>query len=398
MGPDSHHRVSNQNFFCLLVPSFLCLECILLSYDSSTPCTDTPHHPQCEFQTFFPDDLSHRCCHDSYVTREERDALKTRFFKSHLSKVNPPQYNASSLTLAIRLTLTLTLAIRLTLILTLTLTLTRSLDHVSAHPNRSTRLKFKNTHTTTNPGLRQLNEEEVMEWLTYRKCMPTDLTKYVKRLKAAHLNGLALWEVGVKNPSLLKVEFGIVSPLQRRTIVQAICREIEGLGCLGEGQGLTQPIPGATSRGLPAGGVASVNPQDQFFLSKEQGGRDANHDGQVSKAEFTKEQGAGSAEAFSCLDPDDDGQITREEMFELKTRFFRSRLSHLTVEETRAWISSQKCVPIDMSEHLGAFRAKEINGLSLWKYGVKNPSLLRTVLGIQSEIKRATLTQVQINN
>ena len=53
------------------------------------------------------------------------------------------------------------------------------------------------------------------------------------------------------------------------------------------------------------------------------GGRDTNHDGQVSKAEFTKEQGPGSAEAFSCLDPDDDGQITREEMFELKTRFFR---------------------------------------------------------------------------
>lgn len=123
-------------------------------------------------------------------------------------------------------------------------------------------------------------------------------------------------------------------------------------------------------------------------------------------------------------------------MFDLKTRFFRSRLSHLTVEEVRAWLSSQKCVPIDMSEHVGSFRAKEvnvhpldifvrhvhanlrtpkslaplkmwtmfpaplsraiahqINGLSLWKYGVKNPSLLKNVLGIQSEIKRATLTQ-----
>jgi hypothetical protein len=33
----------------------------------------------------------------------------------------------------------------------------------------------------------------------------------------------------------------------------------------------------------------------------------------------------GSLEAFSCLDPDDNGQITREEMFDLKTRFFRSR-------------------------------------------------------------------------
>jgi hypothetical protein len=35
-----------------------------------------------------------------------------------------------------------------------------------------------------------------------------------------------------------------------------------------------------------------------------------------------------------------------------------------------------------------------VSGLSLWEYGVKNPKRLQTSLGIDSEIKRATLTQV----
>lgn len=60
-----------------------------------------------------------------------------------------------------------------------------------------------------------------------------------------------------------------------------------------------------------------------------EGGRDSNADGQVSKAEFSELQGPGENEAFSCLDPDDNGQITRDEMFELKTRFFRSRCVRL---------------------------------------------------------------------
>ena len=44
---------------------------------------------------------------------------------------------------------------------------------------------------------------------------------------------------------------------------------------------------------------------------------------QVSEEEFTRYQsgnGAGVKEAFACLDPDENGQITRPEMFELRTR------------------------------------------------------------------------------
>jgi hypothetical protein len=47
-----------------------------------------------------------------------------------------------------------------------------------------------------------------------------------------------------------------------------------------------------------------------------------------------------------------------------------------------------------MKDHVQQFRDNEVNGLSLWRFGVKNPALLRTALGITSEIKRATLTQV----
>lgn len=74
--------------------------------------------------------------------------------------------------------------------------------------------------------------------------------------------------------------------------------------------------------------------------------------------------------------------------------FLYCRLSHLSVHEVVNWLSNQKCVPIDMKDHVQAFKEKEVNGLSLWKYCVKNPTLLRTSLGITSEIKRATLTQV----
>ena len=90
---------------------------------------------------------------NGYVTKEERDALRTRFWKSRLS---------------------------------------------------------------------QLNAEEVLEWVAYDKCVPADMRKYVPILKAAKLNGLALWDIGVKNPSLLRTEMKIDAPNVRRTLVQAM--------------------------------------------------------------------------------------------------------------------------------------------------------------------------------
>ncbi len=87
-----------------------------------------------------------------YVTKEERDALRTRFWKSRLSK---------------------------------------------------------------------LNAEEVVEWVAYDKCVPTNVTNYLPRIKAGNLNGLALWDIGVKNPSLLRTELKIDMSIVRRTIVQA---------------------------------------------------------------------------------------------------------------------------------------------------------------------------------
>jgi hypothetical protein len=85
--PVSQIKTSPASFFS----PFCVLHATRPRHDSSNSCTDTPQHPKYEFQTLSPDVLLHRHCHDSYVTRDERDALKTRFFKSHLSKVNPPK-------------------------------------------------------------------------------------------------------------------------------------------------------------------------------------------------------------------------------------------------------------------------------------------------------------------
>ena len=41
-------------------------------------------------------------------------------------------------------------------------------------------------------------------------------------------------------------------------------------------------------------------------------------------------------------------QITRQEMWELKTRFWRSKLSKLSNEELIKWLSDDKCVPTNM--------------------------------------------------
>ena len=46
--------------------------------------------------------------------------------------------------------------------------------------------------------LSQLNEDGLQDWLAYRKCVPTDFTKFLKGFKDAGVNGLSLWEYTVK--------------------------------------------------------------------------------------------------------------------------------------------------------------------------------------------------------
>jgi hypothetical protein len=81
--------------------------------------------------------------------------------------------------------------------------------------------------------LSQLNTSEVLQWISHDKCVPTQLHDYLPFIRDAHLNGLALWDVAVSSPTRLITELHISSPTARHTIVHAICREIEGLGCLG---------------------------------------------------------------------------------------------------------------------------------------------------------------------
>ena len=69
--------------------------------------------------------------------------------------------------------------------------------------------------------LSQLSEDGLRDWLTYRKCLPTDVEKYLPRFKEAEVNGLSLWEYAVKRPGLLKDELGIDNVNVRRTLVQA---------------------------------------------------------------------------------------------------------------------------------------------------------------------------------
>mmetsp|Transcript_15479 Transcript_15479/g.35436 ORF Transcript_15479/g.35436 Transcript_15479/m.35436 type:complete len:737 (-) Transcript_15479:157-2367(-) len=242
--------------------------------------------------------------------------------------------------------------------------------------------------------LSQLNSEEVLDWLMYPKCVPTDMTKYANKFKQAGLNGLSLWEYGVRSPRLLKYELKISNPVVRRTLVQAICREIEGLGCLGPP--VSADLMATTTKDNKTeekleDAIKHVDSRSFF-----EGGQDQNDDGQVSEEEFVRQQargGVGVLEAFHCLDPDRNGQITRQEMWELKTRFWRSRLSKLSNEELIRWLSDEKCVPTNMEDYIPAFRQHDVRGLTLWSIGIQNPRLLHTILGIKSDMKRAHLTE-----
>ena len=119
-----------------------------------------------------------------------------------------------------------------------------------------------------------------MDWLTYKKCVPFDFSPYRAGFAAAGVNGLSLFQYAVKRPALLKDELNIKNINARRTLVEAVCREIEGLGCLG---------PPSSQAG-------------DFFGAQQ----DDNDDGQVSEEEFKQEQGesgAGEALSYWCMRP-----------------------------------------------------------------------------------------------
>ena len=142
--------------------------------------------------------------------------------------------------------------------------------------------------------LSQLSAPEVLKWISHDKCVPTQIHDYLPAFRNANLNGLALWDVAVRSPGRLRTELRIDSPTTRHTIVHAICREIEGLGCLGP--------PAAPER---------VRLGDDSGHRQPPLGSDADTDGRVTAEEF-----AGSPlppersarEAFACLDPDENGQ------------------------------------------------------------------------------------------
>jgi hypothetical protein len=116
----------------------------------------------------------------------------------------------------------------------------------------------------------------------------------------------------------------------------------------------------------------------------------------VSEEEFVNQQsirGAGIKEAYSCLDADANGQITRQEMWELKNRFWRSKLSRLSAGELLQWLANPKCVDTDMTQYLPAFASLQVGGLSMWTYGIQNPILMKAQLGIESDMKRAYVSE-----
>jgi len=204
-------------------------------------------------------------------------------------------------------------------------------------------------------------------------------------------------ELGGIGTGLLISELAIKSVNARRTLVQAVCREIEGLGCLGppSTQAVSKLGTGEEKGGERGarGAAEKVHADAESFFGRAQ---DSNDDGQVSEEEFVNQQsirGAGIKEAYSCLDADANGQITRQEMWELKNRFWRSKLSRLSAGELLEWLASPKCVDTDMTEYLPAFASLQVGGLSMWTYGIQNPILMKAQLGIESDMKRAYVSE-----
>ena len=203
--------------------------------------------------------------------------------------------------------------------------------------------------------------------------------------------------LGAMPTGLLKEELAIKSVNARRTLVQAVCREIEGLGCLGppSTQAVSKLGTGEQKEAERGGRGAAekVHADAESFFGSAQ---DSNDDGQVSEEEFVNQQsirGAGIKEAYSCLDADANGQITRQEMWELKNRFWRSKLSRLSAGELLQWLANPKCVDTDMTQYLPAFASLQVGGLSMWTYGIQNPILMKAQLGIESDMKRAYVSE-----
>ena len=137
------------------------------------------------------------------------------------------------------------------------------------------------------------------------------------------------------------------------------------------------------------GGALDVDTDVEFLM------RDNNKDGKVTREEFKRgKQAEATDEAFACLDSDMNGYVTKEERDALRTRFWKSRLSQLNAEEVLEWVAYDKCVPTNMKKYVPTLKAANLNGLALWDIGVKNPSLLRTEMKIESPNVRRTLVQV----
>jgi len=147
-----------------------------------------------------------------------------------------------------------------------------------------------------------------------------------------------------------------------------------------------------TDEDLKGGESQSTAPKsEQEEMFDEQ---DKDHDGRVTRKEFTSSKaGGGSHTAFSCLDADMDGYITKEEQNKLKKAFYRSHLSQLDEEELMDWLTYKKCVPFDFSPYRAGFAAAGVNGLSLWEYAVKSPALLKDELNIKNINARRTLVE-----
>ena len=118
-----------------------------------------------------------------------------------------------------------------------------------------------------------------------------------------HTRTHARTQTHTNRPQLLKEELGVDNVNARRTLVQAVCREIEGLGCLGppssqalvavrgsgwgDGGGESQFTSGPGGRSLLGDGERAAFPYasgkvhadaETFFGPRQ----DANADGQVS--------------------------------------------------------------------------------------------------------------------
>ena len=68
--------------------------------------------------------------------------------------------------------------------------------------------------------LSKLTTEEVVRWIDDDRCVPVDMKPYIPNLKSQQITGPALWDVCVRDPSLLLTELKIEEANVRRTIVQ----------------------------------------------------------------------------------------------------------------------------------------------------------------------------------